>query len=267
MATKKIIVVIGATGNQGGSVARTFLDLSQWHVRCLTRNPRSEQSRELASRGAEIVQGDLDDPGSLKPVFEGATAIFLNTDFWQTWRPARAALEAEGKDIAEASQMAFDAETSRGRNAVDVASTIPTLQRFVYSSLPDITKVDGGKHIRSKHTASKGWIVDYIADKYPELNKKTSLIYLGAYTNNPFLTPRHDPGSGKYVFALPMTEDVKMPVIDARESTGPFVRALVEDEEPGTKLLAYDQEATIGEIVKFWVSISHSRSCMMFRSS
>lgn len=43
-----------------------------------------------------------------------------------------------------------------------------------------------------------------------------------------------------------------MPIIDPVTSTGPFVRALVEDEEKGTKLLAYDCYMTISEIVDTW---------------
>lgn len=80
---KKIIVVIGATGNQGSSVANTFLGLPEWHVRALTRNPSSDASELLAAKGAEVVQGDLAEPSSLAKAFENANAIFLNTDFWE----------------------------------------------------------------------------------------------------------------------------------------------------------------------------------------
>jgi uncharacterized protein YbjT (DUF2867 family) len=256
MATKKVIVVVGATGNQGGSVARTFLSLPNWHVRCVTRNSSSEASKTLSSKGAELVEADLDDPASIKAAFEDANAIFLNTDFWITWRPAKEALEAEGKDIAAASLVAFNAETTRSRNAVDAAATTPTLERFIYSSLPDVSKVEGGKYNRSKHSASKGWVEDYIKEQYPELNEKTSVIYLGAYNNNPFLTPHFNAASGKYTFALPLPKHLKMPVIDQKESTGPLVRALIEDEDPAKRLLAYDQYPTIGEFVDIWSRVT-----------
>src|SRR5207248_8273098 len=79
---KKTIVVIGATGNQGSSVARTFLSLPHWHVRCLTRNPSSAAAQTLSGLGAELVQGDLSDPASLTRAFASANTIFANTDFW-----------------------------------------------------------------------------------------------------------------------------------------------------------------------------------------
>ena len=54
MAAKKIIVVVGATGRQGGGVANTFLGLSNWHVRAMTRNPSSETAQALSTKGEKI---------------------------------------------------------------------------------------------------------------------------------------------------------------------------------------------------------------------
>jgi len=78
---KKTIVVIGATGNQGSSVARTFLALPDWHVRCVTRNPCSAAAKDLVLLGASVVRADLSDIDSLRSAFDGAHSIFLNTDF------------------------------------------------------------------------------------------------------------------------------------------------------------------------------------------
>ncbi|KAL9093354.1 MAG: hypothetical protein Q9165_004095 [Trypethelium subeluteriae] len=240
MATTKLIVVVGATGNQGSSVAKTFLALSdRWRVRCLTRDP-------------EIFKT----PGSLTKAFDGASAIFLNTDFWGTYRPAKAALEAEKRSVVPASKEAYDHETTNGKNAVDVAAGVPTLERFVYSALHAINKTSGGKYPHSLHSEAKAWIVEYIENQKPELAKKTSLIYPGCYNTNPMLTPRLDPGSGKYAFALPVRKDLQLPILDARESTGPFVRELIEDEAVGKKLLAYDTNLTVGDIPTEWSKAS-----------
>ncbi|KAK9490812.1 hypothetical protein V1508DRAFT_423820 [Lipomyces doorenjongii] len=48
MSIKKTIVVIGATGVQGSSVARTFLSLDHWHVRAVTRNPSSAAAQTIS---------------------------------------------------------------------------------------------------------------------------------------------------------------------------------------------------------------------------
>ena len=59
MAAKKIITVFGSTGNQGGSVVKTFLsDLKlkdTWAVRGVTRNVNSESAKKLANQGVEMV--------------------------------------------------------------------------------------------------------------------------------------------------------------------------------------------------------------------
>lgn len=252
MSAKRTIVVVGATGNQGSSVAKTFLALPDWHVRCLTRDPSSAAASGLKTQGAEIIQGDLSDPSSLSSAFHNATAIFVNTDFWTTWYPAKAALDAEGKSYESASEKAFAVETSHGKNAADAAAAVPSLQRFVYSALPAPSRVSNGLYTRSKHFEAKGWIVDYIESQKPELWTKTSLIYVGAYSSNRALQPRLDPSTGKYLYVLPLKPDTMMPITDVRASMGPFVRALIDGEDAGVKLLAYDSYLTPGQIAAAW---------------
>ena len=97
---KQIIVVVGATGKQGSSVAHTFLESPNWHVRCLTRNPSSQASQSLLSLGAEIVQADLSDISSLYPAFANAHTIFANTDFWGTYRASVREGETDSNKVA-----------------------------------------------------------------------------------------------------------------------------------------------------------------------
>lgn len=254
--TKKVIAIVGSTGNQGGSVARTFLALSNWHVRCLTRNPSSEASQALSSLGAEIIQADLSSESSLSNAFKDVHAIFVNTDFWGTYRSGMEA-EATRTEVADPNEpspnaVAFDKEVSHGKNAALAASKIPTLERFVYSTLPPMKRLSGGKYVQSFHWESKAAIVDFIESELPELAKKTSQIILGAYNTNPLLHPRLDPTNGKYAFVGALGRETRMPIIDAAASTGPFVRALIETEPAGTKLLAYDSNPNMGEIVDIW---------------
>lgn len=59
MAGKRIITIFGSTGNQGGSVVKTFLSDSKlkndWAVRGVTRNVDSESAKKLSSQGVEMV--------------------------------------------------------------------------------------------------------------------------------------------------------------------------------------------------------------------
>jgi uncharacterized protein YbjT (DUF2867 family) len=106
MAEKKIIAVVGATGAQGGGVARAILaDAdSDFAVRALTRDPSSEKAGALADAGAEVIRADIDDEASLVQAFEGAYGAFCVTFFWEH-------LSAE-KEIQEAGRMARAAKAA-----------------------------------------------------------------------------------------------------------------------------------------------------------
>jgi len=71
----RTIVVTGATGLQGGAVARRLLQ-DGWHVRGLTRNAASKQAQALRAIGAEVVQGDVAEAASLRRAIEGAYGIY-----------------------------------------------------------------------------------------------------------------------------------------------------------------------------------------------
>ena len=112
MAETKVIAVVGATGAQGGGLARAILTDSGggFAVRALTRDPSSESARELARLGAEVVRADVDDPASLTAAFRGAHGAFCVTFFWAHLSPE--------KEIAEARAMARAAKEAGIRHAI-----------------------------------------------------------------------------------------------------------------------------------------------------
>jgi uncharacterized protein YbjT (DUF2867 family) len=71
----RVIVVTGATGLQGSAVTRHLLT-DGWSVRALTRHAASTRAQALAVRGADVVQGDMEDVASLRPVFAGAYGVY-----------------------------------------------------------------------------------------------------------------------------------------------------------------------------------------------
>jgi len=217
----------------------------------VTRNPSSSASQALRDLGAEVVQGNLSDLPSLALAFKDAHAIFVNTDFHEVYRGSQALGLAE----QDTSKLAFDQEVLHGKYAAIAAASVSSLERFVYSALGPIKKHSKGKYA-SNHWDSKAGILEFVEERLPNLYKKLSVIYLGGYNTNPFFKPRYDAASGKYQFILPMTKGLKLPTIDATTSTGLFVRALVETEEPGTKLLAYDSYPTVEEMVAMWSKAS-----------
>jgi hypothetical protein len=249
-SNKKIIVVVGATGNQGSSVTQTFLKDSNWHVRALTRNPSSAAAQALHSLGAEVIKADLSDLSSLDIAFKDANVIFLNTTFWETYGPLTS--QEHG---GEKRKIAFDTEVSYGKNAAIAAAKVPSLERLVYSALPPANKHSKGKYSPS-HMDSKAAIVEYIGN-HLDLVKKASFIYLGAYNTNKLNFPTLDPASGKYTFVLSVKYETRWPIIDPKTSTGPLVHALIL-EPAGTNLLAYDTNSylSVGEIKDLWSRVS-----------
>ncbi|SDU46209.1 NmrA/HSCARG family protein [Jiangella alkaliphila] len=85
MTEQKIIAVVGATGQQGGGVARAILDDPErrFALRALTRRPDSDAAKALAAQGAEIVTADLDDEASVRAALDGAYGGFFVTAFWE----------------------------------------------------------------------------------------------------------------------------------------------------------------------------------------
>jgi uncharacterized protein YbjT (DUF2867 family) len=121
MSQKKIIVVFGATGAQGGGLARAILNdsNSEFSVRAVTRDTNSEKAKELAAMGAEVVAGDVDDMQSMKRVLVGAFGAYFVTFFWAHLSPE--------KEMAEAKNMAAAAKEAG-------------LKHVIWSTLEDVRK-------------------------------------------------------------------------------------------------------------------------------
>ena len=104
MAAKKIIVVTGATGAQGGGLVRALLDDAEgpFAPRAITRDPESDKARALADAGAEVVRADLDDRESLSAALEGAHGAFCVTNFWEHFSAEREM--AQARTLAEAAK-------------------------------------------------------------------------------------------------------------------------------------------------------------------
>jgi uncharacterized protein YbjT (DUF2867 family) len=102
----KIIAVVGATGVQGGGLARAILadPSSGFSVRAITRDPNKDNAKALAAKGAEVVSANLDDVESLKKAFAGAHGVFGVTNFWEHFSAEKE--KAQAKNIAEAAKAA-----------------------------------------------------------------------------------------------------------------------------------------------------------------
>jgi uncharacterized protein YbjT (DUF2867 family) len=132
MSTKRSVLVAGATGQQGGAVARALL--SRGHrVRALTRKPDSDPARQLASAGADIVTGDLGDTASVLKAASGVGTVFL---------------------MGNVNEVGTEEETRQGIIAAEAAKDAG-VGHSIYSSVADANKKTGIPHFESKYLVEK----------------------------------------------------------------------------------------------------------------
>ena len=127
MTDNKIILVTGATGQQGGAVARELLAAGH-KVRAMTRKPDGAAARALEKLGATVVGGDLDDPDSVTRALNGAWGTFAVQN---TWEAGVEKEEEQGKRFAELAHKAG-------------------VQHFVYSSVGSAHRNTGIPHFDNK---------------------------------------------------------------------------------------------------------------------
>ena len=96
MTAKKVITVLGATGAQGGGLARSILadPGGPFAVRAVTRDIDSDGARALAAAGAQVVAADLGDAAAVGRALDGAYGAYFVTFFWSHFSPERELAEA-----------------------------------------------------------------------------------------------------------------------------------------------------------------------------
>jgi uncharacterized protein YbjT (DUF2867 family) len=189
----RIITVFGATGAQGGGLARAILahPSSGFTVRAVTRKPDSDAARALAKAGAEVVAADMDDAASVQRAMRGAWGAYCVTNFWEHFSP--------DKELAQAAAMA-DGAARAG------------LQHVIWSTLEDTRNFfppDGrcmpvlmGKY-NVPHFDAKGEADALFTSKVP-----TTLLYTSFYWDNLIhfgMGPKKD-ADGVLAFTLPMAD-------------------------------------------------------------
>ncbi len=129
MANERTILITGATGKQGGATARELAGQG-FALRAMTRHPDSDAAKAVASAtGAELVQGDLDDPASLKSALKGAWGVF---GVQNTWEAGVEREEEQGKRLASLAREAG-------------------VQHYVYSSVGSAHRKTGIPHFDNKY--------------------------------------------------------------------------------------------------------------------
>lgn len=202
MFKKPIIVVVGATGAQGGSVLRFLAKDGKYHIRGITRDPNSAKAQKLKSEypEVELVKASLDDETSLRTALEGAYGVFGVTNFWEPGT-------------------GYDGEVRQGKALVDAAKSAG-VKHFIWSTL------DNGNP-QVPHFMSKWEVDEYL--KASGLSRTS--FYTGFYIENilTIMAPKKI-GEDTYLIPLPALPDapnMAYPVND----TGAWVTAAFNDPD------------------------------------
>ncbi len=181
---KDIILVTGATGKQGGAVARHLLKTG-YKVKAMTRRPESDNARLLKDLGADIVRGDYDDPPSLERALDGVWGVFAVQN---TWEAGVEREEEQGKRFAELAK-------KKG------------ISHYVYSSVGSAHRGTGIPHFENK------WRIEQTVRglKFPSYTILRPVFFM-----ENFLSPTSLPGllQGKLQFGLKPETRLQMVAVD-----------------------------------------------------
>lgn len=189
------ILVTGATGQQGGATARELLAAGH-KVRAMTRKPDADASQTLAALGAEVVQGDLNDPVSVARALAGAWGVFAVQN---TWEAGVELEEVQGKRIAEAAHRAG-------------------VRHFVYASVGSAHRKTGVPHFDNKAR---------VEETVRSLGFPSYAILRPAFFMENFQSPSFKQGIDQGVLAVSMSPTVPLQMI-AVTDIGRYGRAAFE---------------------------------------
>lgn len=119
-SSTKTIAVIGATGAQGGGVVRAIQERGAFNVRALSRSPESH-----AGLADEVVYADLTSPETLEAALADVYGVFTNTNSFGS---------ADTDEVAQGTSAAMAAKAAG-------------VQHYVWSTLPDVETISGGKYV------------------------------------------------------------------------------------------------------------------------
>ncbi|KAK3602151.1 hypothetical protein CHS0354_036893 [Potamilus streckersoni] len=222
MASKKIVVVFGATGAQGGAVVRALLQNSSFAVRAVTRNLDGNGAQELKKLKVEVVKGDTDDKEGLKKILSGAFGCFLVTNYFD--------------------HLDMNREIQQGKNVADACKEAG-IKHLVFSGLENTQGSGAAGPVY--HFDGKAKIEEYIE----EIGVSYTSTRTTSYNENflTFFLPRKT-AENKYVLSLPMGN--KLLYLMAVNDVGHWVVEILKDplKYKGKKLHLAGDKLTLDQV-------------------
>lgn len=218
--SKKTVLVTGATGNQGGAVARELLKDGGYRVRAMTRKPDGEAARRLRDQGAEVVPGDLNDEASLKKAMQDAWGVFAVQNTWE------AGVEGEEEQGHRQARAARD----------------DGVQHYVYTSVASADRKTGIPHFENKSR---------IEDTVRSLGFPSHVILRPVFFMENLAGPWFKPGIEQGQLAMAVKPDTRLQMI-AVDDIGKYGRWAFDEHEKlkGREIDIAGDELTLPETAR-----------------
>lgn len=204
MIHKRIIAVIGATGAQGGGLARAILadQDGPFALRAITRDANSPKARDLAARGAEVVEANLDDEAGVRKAFDGAYGAFVVTNFLAQLTPEEEAARSRPQMELEHAATAARAAKDAGLKHVIWSTLEDTRPHFEHlgSEPPTLMDVYKVPHFDAKGEANAFFTKAGVPTTFLETTFYYELLLMGQ-------GPHRDE-TGELVLTIPMNDSV-----------------------------------------------------------
>ncbi|RDI84213.1 hypothetical protein Vi05172_g5988 [Venturia inaequalis] len=225
----KIFTVFGATGNQGGSVVKNVLENAElsktYKIRAITRDVTKPAALALKAKGAEVVAADMNDKDSIIAAIQGSSFVFAVTNYWE--------------------KMSAEIEIEQGKVMAD-ASKAAGVERFFWSSLPNVSKESHGKITSVHHFDSKAKVEEYIRF----IGLPATFVMPGLFMSYIWGTALQKTAEG-FTWSTPLDPDsTGIPLFDPASDMGLFVSAslLLQDETLNKRILAAAGYVTPNEV-------------------
>ena len=199
------VLVIGATGQQGGAAARALLERGR-AVRAFVRDETKEAARQLCQAGASLVTGDLDDADSVLSAMQSVSGVFLALTMMTGPRVTLAGVAAEER---------------RGKAVAELARTAG-IAHLVYSSISSAPLHTGIPHVESKMR---------IEEHIRALGLPATMLRPVSFMDNFASFTRPAVQAGELVVSLGLRPQTPLPLIAVRD-IGTF--AAIAFGDPGS---------------------------------
>jgi hypothetical protein len=241
----KLITIIGATGIQGGSVIKALVNNPAYTLRAVTSNSQSEAANALRNQGIDVVEIKSQEVASYEAAFTGSYAIFASTNHFKDF-------------MTTPTSELIRREAEEGINMAKAAANTPTLEHYIWSTLPHVQNISGGKYM-VPHWTSKNHVDDYIRSD-AALFSKTTFLWISFYASNilypfwkPFPLPQKGPNHFIRIMSIPASTPIKF-TGDVSTNIGLFAKGVFEHSEltRGRFVLLETESMTAGEWLDLW---------------